>query len=62
MLSRMITISIYIPEELKQRIDKLADDQQRSVSNMISILLKNSIDELKNVNKLVEQRNEKERT
>ena len=39
----MLTVTISIPQELVQKIDSIAIDEERSRSKMIEILLKNIV-------------------
>ena len=42
----MPTISIYIPEKLKDQLAKVSEEEMRSVSNLVTIILERGLQEI----------------
>jgi mRNA-degrading endonuclease RelE of RelBE toxin-antitoxin system len=42
-----ITVTVFIPEEVKEDLKKLAESEQRSLSQMAAILIQQGLDKAK---------------
>ena len=52
-----IQIGIWVPKELKAELEQIAKEQDRSMSNLLTIILKDYVNKKKNQNEFLQAKN-----